>query len=352
MLTRPRRVRRDRAVVDDPPAARVLRLHHPERVLGAQEGAGEVGVDHRLPVGQVDLVERAGRAEQCRRCSPAGQGVPSGPGRGEERGHRRRRGHVGRDGQGRAPRPAGLPARPRRGRLGQRAARRPASATCQPAPSRARAMLRPSPELAPVTTATRMATLFLGKTVLGDDGDRPPAGLDQPDRQRPDQRWPALADAPTTTASARTSSATRRSSCTGRPRGDERDRHAQPPASSSARRRRSAAVSWNVSPCAAMARARGRRGAVKARELLDVDADQAGPLPPRQPGRVRPGPQRGDGIVDPDQDDLGPVGAQFEGSAFFVRHSGIIGTDHWPERSAVTARASRTRKTGGRHGAP
>ena len=34
--------------------------------------------------------------------------------------------------------------------------RRPASATCQPASSRLLAMTRPSPELAPVTTATLM----------------------------------------------------------------------------------------------------------------------------------------------------------------------------------------------------
>src|ERR1051326_7546281 len=32
------------AVVDDPAAARVLRLHHAEGVLGAQERAGQVGL--------------------------------------------------------------------------------------------------------------------------------------------------------------------------------------------------------------------------------------------------------------------------------------------------------------------
>ena len=46
------RVRRDRAVVDDPPALRILRLHHPERRLRAQERTGEVGV-HDLPPGGV-----------------------------------------------------------------------------------------------------------------------------------------------------------------------------------------------------------------------------------------------------------------------------------------------------------
>src|SRR5438876_12254064 len=37
---RPRHMRRDRAVVDDAPALRILRLHHAEGVLGAQAGAG------------------------------------------------------------------------------------------------------------------------------------------------------------------------------------------------------------------------------------------------------------------------------------------------------------------------
>ena len=52
---RARRVRRDRAVVDDAAAARVLRLHDLDRFLRAQEHAGEVGIDDLLPglVGQV-----------------------------------------------------------------------------------------------------------------------------------------------------------------------------------------------------------------------------------------------------------------------------------------------------------
>src|SRR5207248_7638025 len=66
---------------------------------------------------------------------------------------------------------------------------------------------------------------------------------------------------------------------------------------------------------------------------------------PGQPGRVRPGPQRGDGIIDPDQDHLGPVGAQFEGPAFRVRHSGIIGTNprRPPRRLAPSAQQPRGR---------
>src|SRR5690348_792831 len=77
--------------------------------------------------------------------------------------------------------------------------RRPASATCQPAPSSALAMTRPSPELAPVTTATLMLTQPLcfsadqcAEQRLWDHGDRPPAGLDQPYRQRPDPPVPGL----------------------------------------------------------------------------------------------------------------------------------------------------------------
>src|SRR6266516_7589305 len=78
--------------------------------------------------------------------------------------------------------------------------RRPASATCQPASSRLLAMTRPSPELAPVTTATLMLSVLpfgcyrlrRALWLLRDHGDRPPAGLDQPDRQRPDPSVPGL----------------------------------------------------------------------------------------------------------------------------------------------------------------
>src|SRR5689334_20030968 len=96
-------------------------------------------------------------------------------------------------------------------------ARRPASATCQPAPSSAWEMTRPSPELAPVTMATLMllpslsaiqptlpspirlcsiycitALLLYGTQYSRHHGDRPPAGLDQPHRQRPDPAVPGL----------------------------------------------------------------------------------------------------------------------------------------------------------------
>ena len=52
---RPRRMGRDRAVVDDAPAARLLVLHDLHGFLGAQERAGEVGRHHAEPglVGQL-----------------------------------------------------------------------------------------------------------------------------------------------------------------------------------------------------------------------------------------------------------------------------------------------------------
>ena len=55
---RPRRVRRDRAVVDDPAAARVLRLHDPERLLRAEEDAGQVDVDDALPLLEGQVLQR------------------------------------------------------------------------------------------------------------------------------------------------------------------------------------------------------------------------------------------------------------------------------------------------------
>ena len=58
---RPRRMRGDRAVVDDAAAARLLVLHDAEGVLRAQERAGEVGVHHRLPLRQRQILEIDGR---------------------------------------------------------------------------------------------------------------------------------------------------------------------------------------------------------------------------------------------------------------------------------------------------
>ena len=58
--------RRDRAVVDDATASRHLPLHQPERLLGAEERSGEVGVDDRLPLVDVELFERDGGGADAR----------------------------------------------------------------------------------------------------------------------------------------------------------------------------------------------------------------------------------------------------------------------------------------------
>ena len=55
---RTRRVRRDRTVVDDAPAARILRLHHADGGLRAQEHASQVGVDHLAPDSDGQLLDR------------------------------------------------------------------------------------------------------------------------------------------------------------------------------------------------------------------------------------------------------------------------------------------------------
>ncbi len=61
---RSRRVCGERAVVDDASPARVLRLHQPDRLLGAQEGAGEVDRDHRTPLRVGHVLQRdAGSAD-------------------------------------------------------------------------------------------------------------------------------------------------------------------------------------------------------------------------------------------------------------------------------------------------
>src|SRR3546814_12146749 len=61
-----RRVGRDRAVVDDAPALRLLALHQPEGAARAEEHAVQVDVDHLLPGAPGEL------AEVCRRHVGAG----------------------------------------------------------------------------------------------------------------------------------------------------------------------------------------------------------------------------------------------------------------------------------------
>ena len=57
---RPRRVSRDGAVVDDAPAARVLRLHQPDGLLRTQERAGQVDGHHLHPLLVAEFFQRDG----------------------------------------------------------------------------------------------------------------------------------------------------------------------------------------------------------------------------------------------------------------------------------------------------
>ena len=58
---RPRHVRRDRAVVDDTPALRLLFLEHADRFLRTHEAGGQVEIDDALPLLEWDVLHRSGR---------------------------------------------------------------------------------------------------------------------------------------------------------------------------------------------------------------------------------------------------------------------------------------------------
>ncbi len=106
---RARDVRGDRAVVDDPAALRVLGLHLPERGLGAEEGAGQVEVDHGPPGRHFQLLHGDGRAEAAGVVEQQVHPAVALGGRGEQRVHGRRVGDVGRQHVGRgAAEPGGL----------------------------------------------------------------------------------------------------------------------------------------------------------------------------------------------------------------------------------------------------
>ena len=51
-------MRRDGPVIDNPPAARRLALHHAERVLGAQERTGQIDVHHVRPLLERQVLDR------------------------------------------------------------------------------------------------------------------------------------------------------------------------------------------------------------------------------------------------------------------------------------------------------
>src|SRR6266567_4756645 len=145
---RPGAVRGDRAVVDDPPAARALGLHRPHGVVRAQECAGEVDVHGLLPPGRGDLVRRARRAEDARvvdeQVDAAWRTVSKSAA--TESGTLTSVGTTSADSGGAATAAVTVSCSWR--------SRRPANATRHRAASNFWAMDRPSPDPAPVTTAT------------------------------------------------------------------------------------------------------------------------------------------------------------------------------------------------------
>ena len=93
---RARRVRGDRAVVDDAAAARFLRLHDLDRFLRAQKHAGEIGVDNLLPRLAGQILERHRGSADARIVEKHVQPAEGILGLGEQRFDCRRIGDVGR----------------------------------------------------------------------------------------------------------------------------------------------------------------------------------------------------------------------------------------------------------------
>jgi hypothetical protein len=62
----PRRVRRNGSVINDAPAARLLRLHEADGVLRAQERAGEIDGHHRAPLFEGKILHRNSRSAHTR----------------------------------------------------------------------------------------------------------------------------------------------------------------------------------------------------------------------------------------------------------------------------------------------
>lgn len=93
---RARHVRRDRAVVDDAPAHRALALHDPERLLRAQERAGQVRADDGLPLLEAHVLERDVRGAETGVVEEQVDAAERRLGALEERLHRGRHADVGR----------------------------------------------------------------------------------------------------------------------------------------------------------------------------------------------------------------------------------------------------------------
>ena len=80
-----RRMGRDRAVVDDAAASRVLVLHDPKCGLRTQEHAGEVDVDHGLPFLQAQVLKRDPRRVDTGVVEQQVDAAEPGPGLGKQR---------------------------------------------------------------------------------------------------------------------------------------------------------------------------------------------------------------------------------------------------------------------------
>ncbi len=82
---RPGHVSRDGTVVDDAPAARILRLHQFDGFLGAKECAGKVDGHHLHPLRVRQLLHRNGGCVRARIIEQNVEAVEGFPGLGEQR---------------------------------------------------------------------------------------------------------------------------------------------------------------------------------------------------------------------------------------------------------------------------
>ena len=183
---RPRRGRRDRAVVDDAAALRVLRLEHAEGVLGAEERGGEVDVDDGLPLLEGDVLHRDARAPSAGIVEEDVEAAEGRLDRVEEPPRRRRACRRRRA----PPAPSRRAPRPPRATASSGSRRRPARATAKPALARPSAAARPTPLPAPVISATLSAIGFPpsdcvrgGFHIRSDGGGQCGAAHRRPDRR-------------------------------------------------------------------------------------------------------------------------------------------------------------------------
>ena len=155
---RSRHVGRDRAVVDDPPALRPLRLHQPERLLGAQEAAGQVRVDDRPPLLERQLFERRRRADMPALLNSRSTSSPVARDALEQLAHGLGVGDIGRDHERIVSRLRAPASVSRAASLASTGQRDPIARS-----SSDRVTARPMPDPAPVTTATGWRSFTSGR---------------------------------------------------------------------------------------------------------------------------------------------------------------------------------------------